>query len=67
MLLGRSFAFKSSSNFTYPVSTAVQATYDLDGQKDTMDPLPAQLGSTWEIQQEIKSGTPELKEGLCVV
>ena len=58
---------QTSSKFTYPVSTGVQATYELKGQKNTMGPLPAKLGSTWEIQQEIKSGTPTLKEGLCIL
>ena len=58
---------QSSSRFTYPVLTAVQATYEVDGQKNTMGPLPAKLGSTWEIQQEIKTGTPTLKEGLYIL
>ena len=57
---------QTSSNFVYPVSTSVQAKYDIGGQTNDMGPFPAKLGSTWEIRQEPKSSTPTLSEGLHI-
>ena len=57
---------QTSSSFVYPVSTSVEAKYDIGGQTNDMGPFPATLGSTWEIRQESKSGTPTLNEGLHI-
>ena len=57
---------QTSSSFVYPVSTSVEAKYDIGGQTNNMGPFPAKLGSTWEIRQEPKSGTPTLREGLHI-
>ena len=57
---------QTSSSFLYPVSTSVEAKYDIGGQTNDMGPFPATLGSTWEIRQESKSGTPTLNEGLHI-
>ena len=57
---------QTSSSFLYPVSTSVEAKYDIGGQTNNMGPFPAKLGSTWEIRQEPKSGTPTLREGLHI-
>ena len=53
----------SSAQFTYPVSTAVGATYRSGGQLITAGPFPAELGSTWKITQPSVNDTAVLSQG----
>ncbi len=55
---------QSSSEFVYPVSTSVGASYSLGDQCNTMGPFGASLGSTWEINQDNEDNAPILKSGL---
>ncbi len=56
---------QSSVRFIYPVSSSVGATYTQDGQLMKIDPVSAEPGSTWEIQQNPPGSTPVLSEGRC--
>ncbi len=56
---------QNSSQFVYPISTAIGASYDLGDQYNTMGPFGAVLGSTWQINQDDKDATPILESGLC--
>ncbi len=55
---------QSSSEFIYPISTSIGASYLLGYQFNTMGPFGAVLGSTWEINQDNKANTPVLSPGL---
>ena len=52
---------QSSVDFVYPISTSVGVTYEENGQIITSGPFPAELGTTWEITQELGK-TADLKQ-----
>ena len=56
-----------SSQFVYPVSTAVGATYRIEGQLITAGPLPATLGSTWQVTQETRTSTASLTKSKKIL
>ncbi len=55
---------QTSSEFVYPITTSVGASYQLGDQHNTMGPFGAELGSTWEINQDDQATAPLLKPGL---
>ena len=52
---------QTSVDFVYPISTSVGVTYEENGQIITSGPFPAELGTTWEITQELGK-TADLKQ-----
>ncbi len=56
---------QTKAEFVYPASTEVGAYYFEDDVKITVGPFPAQLGSTWEIEQDSAYNAAVLKEGAC--
>ena len=45
---------QSSVDFVYPISTSVGATYEENGNIITSGPFATELGTTWEITQELE-------------
>ena len=56
------FETQTEADFVYPATTGVGAYYFHDNVKLVMGPFSAELGSTWEIDQENKH-SPKLKKG----
>ncbi len=54
---------QTSAHFTYPAEIQVGAEWALDGVDYRDGPLDAKFGSTWNLIQTEKDGTPLLKEG----
>lgn len=55
---------QTSSQFVYPLSVSVAASYQYGGQKIMAGPFPTDHGSTWEIIQELESDTAILQQGI---
>ena len=56
-----------SEVFVYPAATAVGATYDENNVTVTAGPFPAELGSTWRIDQETERDTATLTKGVLSI
>ena len=54
---------QSSSQFVFPASSSVSASYRARGQITTAGPFPADAGSTWEMIDELETDIPVLKQG----
>lgn len=55
---------QSVVEFIYPASISVGATYQYGIETVTIEPIPAKLGSTWNIIQDSNaSDVPSMKEG----
>ena len=53
---------QTSSQFVYPVSSSVAASYRSSGQKITAGPFPADPGTSWYIKQDLQTDTAVLSQ-----
>ncbi len=56
------FNAQTSIQFNYSKSVSVGASYTEGGQTITAGPFPADVGSTWEITQPLKSDTAKISQ-----
>ncbi len=57
---------QTSAHFTYPAEIQVGAEWAIDGVDYRDGPFDAKFGSTWNLIQTEKDGTPLLKDGIVM-
>ncbi len=58
---------QTSAEFTYPAMIQVGAEWALNGVNNRNGPFDTKFGSTWNLIQTEKDGTPLLKEGIIIM